>query len=367
MKLAVLLYGQPRFWDLSYESIIQETTFEGCTTDYYFHFWDKVGYGHSDPESSISDEQKQKIVDVYQPKKYEFTNYDPLNEKCRELFDFVNGLKGGLNYFYKESGKMIPLNLGKSIFEICEPEHLEYYLGQFTSLDRVANLVEEDYDYIFRIRTDLLFVTPDMYEDERFYRSDKKLFYHRLEKQEKGVFCKFGDLQIWEGAVDKSGNHTDHQPKKRTTYEEFSIIDEKLYAKKRNKSSCDIYKPTTQYLHMKDWYILGSGKEMLKSMKNYIDTIYDMVEKSKYLLKTNGIDINWAAGEVVCGEVLGREGINAGELGHDFLNKMVIQQRIMKIANKYTKQCILDRPHIRVLADSDLSLKEQYQKIIASE
>ena len=102
-------------------------------------------------------------------------------------------------------------------------------------------------------------------------------------------------------------------------------------------------------------------------MKNYIDTIYDMVEKSKYLLKTNGIDINWAAGEVVCGEVLGREGINAGELGHDFLNKMVIQQRIMKIANKYTKQCILDRPHIRVLADSDLSLKEQYQKIIASE
>ena len=367
MKLAVLLYGQPRFWDLSYESIIQETTFEGCTTDYYFHFWDKVGYGHSDPESSIPDDQKQKIVDVYQPKKYEFTNYDPLNEKCRELFDFVNGLKGGLNYFYKESGKMIPLNLGKSIFEICEPEHLEYYLGQFTSLERVANLVEEEYDYIFRIRTDLMFVTPDMYEDERFYRSDKRLFYHRLEKQEKGIFCKFGDLQIWEGAEDKSGNHTDHQPKKRTTYEEFSIIDEKLYAKKRNKSSCDIYSPTTQYLHMKDWYILGSGKEMLKSIKNYIDTIYDMVEKSKYLLKTNGIDINWAAGEVVCGEVLGREGINAGELGHDFLNKMVIQQRIMKIANKYTKQCILDRPHIRVLADSDIPLKEQYEKIIQSD
>ena len=68
MKLAVLLYGQPRFWDLSYESIIQETTFEGCTTDYYFHFWDKIAYGHSDPESSITDKQKQKIVDVYQPK-----------------------------------------------------------------------------------------------------------------------------------------------------------------------------------------------------------------------------------------------------------------------------------------------------------
>ena len=114
---------------------------------------------------------------------------------------------------------------------------------------------------------------------------------------------------------------------------------------------------------MKDWYILGSGTEMLRSMRNYFDTIYDMVEKSRYLLKTYGIDINWAAGEIVCGEVLGREGINAGELGHEFYNKMIVPQRIMKIANKHTKQCILDRPKIRVLADSDISLREQYKKI----
>ena len=212
-----------------------------------------------------------------------------------------------------------------------------------------------------------MFVTPDMYEDERFYKSDKRLFYHRLEKQEKGIFCKYGDLQIWEGAEDKSGNHTDHQPKKRTTYEEFSVLNEKLYAKKRSKGDCDIYHPKTQYLHMKDWYILGSGKEMLRSMKSYFDTIYDMVEKSRYLLKNYGIDINWAAGEIVCGEVLGAEGINAGELGHEFIDKMVISQRIMKIANKHTKQCILDRHHIRVLADSNIPLKDQYKKIISSE
>ena len=121
-----------------------------------------------------------------------------------------------------------------------------------------------------------------------------------------------------------------------------------------------LYNPKTQYLHMKDWYILGSGKEMLHSMKNYFDTIYDMVEKSRYLLKNYGIDINWAAGEIVCGEVLGREGINAGELGHEFMNKMIIPSRLMKIANKNTKECILDRSHIRVLADSDIPLKKQF-------
>ena len=130
MKLAVLLYGQPRFWDLSYESILQETTFDGCTTDYYFHFWDKVAYGHLDWESgyNLTDEHKEKIISIYKPKKYEFTNYEPLTKNCEELFDFVNGLKGGLNYHYKQNGQMIPLNLGKSIFEICEPEHLSIYI-----------------------------------------------------------------------------------------------------------------------------------------------------------------------------------------------------------------------------------------------
>jgi len=364
MKLAVLLYGQPRFWDLSYESIIQETTFEGCTTDYYFHFWDKIAYGHNDQEVVVSKAEKEKIIDAYKPKKYEFTDYTPLLDNCEEVFKVVEKLKGGLNYFYKENGKMEPLNLGKSIFEICEPVHLSYYLGQFTSLERVANLVEEDYDYIFRIRTDLLFATPDLYEDKRFYKSDKQLFYHRLEKKEKGVFCKYGDLQIWEGAKDVSDNHTDHQPINRVTYEQFSFLNNNLYAKKRNKSDCNIYNSKTQYLHMKDWYIVGSGEEMLWSMKKYIDTILVMIDKSKSFLKTNGIDINWAAGEIVCGEVLGLNGINAGELGYEYIDKMTIPSRIMKIANKHTKQCILDRPHIRVLADSDIPLKEQYKKII---
>ena len=48
----------------------------------------------------------------------------------------------------------------------------------------------------------------------------------------------------------------------------------------------------------------------------------------------------------------------------EYIDKMTIPNRILKIANKHTKQCILDRPHVRVLADADTSLKEQYKKII---
>ena len=360
MKLAVLLYGQPRFWDLSHESIIQETTFENSTTDYYFHFWDQVSYGHNDWESGgkLTQEDKDKIVSIYKPKKHLFTDYSPLEKVEEEVFKMVEGYKEKLNS---------SLNLSKTIFETCKPEHLRYYLGQFVSLQQGAELIDEEYDYIFRVRTDVLFVTPDMYEEERFYKSDKQLFYHRLHKQEKGIFCKYGDLQIWEGATDISDSgdeEENHQPKKRTNYNTFVVQDNKIYGKKRVTSECDVYDPRTQYLHMKDWYLVGSGQDMLWSIKQYINTIMIMIEKSRKFLKEDGIDINWAAGEIVCGEVLGLNGINAGELGHEFLDRMTIPNRLMKIANKHTKQCILDRPLIRVLADSNIPLKDQYKKII---
>tara|TARA_R100000008_G_C3587565_1_gene173745 strand:- start:5842 stop:6948 length:1107 start_codon:yes stop_codon:yes gene_type:complete len=366
MKLAVLLYGQPRFWDISHESIIQETTFDNCTTDYYFHFWDKISYHSNDPEYQLTQEDKDNIIATYKPKKHLFTDYKPLEKACEEVYKVIEQCKNKLNYFYDSSGKMEKLSLSKSIFETCAPEHLTYYLGQFVSLELGAKLINEEYDYIFRIRTDLLFVTPDLYEDKTFYKKDKRLFYHRLEKREKGIFCKYGDLQIWEGAKDVSGNHTDHQPQKRTTYEELSFLDNKMYAKKRNSGECDIYNPKTQYLHMKDWYIIGSGDEMLWCIKQYVTTIMIMIEKSAKFLKKDGIDINWSAGEIVCGEVLGLNGIHAGELAHEYINKMIIPNRILKIANKHTKECILDRPHIRVLADSNVSIKKQYLDLIAN-
>jgi hypothetical protein len=115
---------------------------------------------------------------------------------------------------------------------------------------------------------------------------------------------------------------------------------------------------------MKDWYMLGSGEDMLQSIKYYLSTIRLMIDKSRVFIKRDGIDVNWAAGELVCGETLGLLGINAGELGYNDRNQMIIPNRIIKIANKHTKEFILKRRHVRVLADTDKSLKEQYRSII---
>lgn len=356
-KIAVLLYGQPRFWNLSYKSIIQETTFEGYTTDYYFHFWDKISYGHKDEERLVTEREKEEIINIYKPEKYEFTNYDPLIEDTNKIYKHVEIAREDVR----------DLNLQKSIFETCYPEHLLYYIGQFSSLERVANLIDKDYDYIFRIRTDLLFVTPDLYPTTEHYLQDKRFYYNKMLNDQKGIFCKFGDLQIWEGAVDKSGNNTDHQPKIRKTYESITYVNNNFYGKHRNSVVNDIYNPEKQYIHIKDWSFLGSGQEMLKHIKSYKQTIINMIYKSQQFLLKNKIDINWAAGEIVCGEALTEEKINAIEIGHDFINNMMIPNRFVKIANKHTKQCILDRPHIRVLADSDITLKDQYKKIINNE
>jgi len=405
MKLAVLLYGQPRFWDLSYKSIIQETTFKNSTTDYYFHFWDKTAYHSRDPEYELTDKDKKNIVTAYKPKRYSFTDYSILEEACEKVFKVVEKNRNDLNEFFHKNQKVtdsISLNdelknaesiediinkiknkhrkhYPKTIFEITKPENLAYFLGQFVSLEEGAKLIQEEYDYIFRIRTDVLFVTPDLYKNKKQYLNDKQLFYHRLYNNEKGIFCKSGDLQVWEGTYCNTNSkiilddeELSYEPIKVTNYNSFSFKNNKLYANNprndagmlQSSSESNIYNPKTQYLHMKDWYILGSGQEMLLSMKRYINTIIIMIKKSKQFLIKNNIDNNWSAGELVCGEVLGLNGINAGELGFEYYGKMIVPNRYVKIANKHTKQIILDRPHVRVLADSDIPLKDQYKEII---
>jgi len=371
MKLAVLLYGQPRFWNLSYESIIEETTFEDSTTDYYFHFWDRVAYHSHDPEYKLTNKDKDNIISKYKPKKYIFTDYSSLRQTCQKIFEIVQTNKQNIISFYDRTRTTSP-NFNKSIFEVTSPENLMYYLGQFVSLQQGANLINEKYDYIFRIRTDVLFATQDLYKNKKEYIHDKQLFYERVYNNEKGVFCKYGDLQLWEGAynnqeaVPEAGVEEDHQAITTNICDSFIFKENKMYVKPRY-DSMSTYNYKTQYLHMKDWYILGSGPELLRSIKNYITTIIDMIEKSRAFIKKNNIDVNWSAGELVCGEVLGLNGINAGELGYKYINKMTIPDRIIKIANKHTKKCILDRTHVRVLADSDIPLKEQYKKIIIKE
>ena len=41
MKIAILLYGQPRFLDMTRKMIKEEFDLPGHTVHYFFHFWNK--------------------------------------------------------------------------------------------------------------------------------------------------------------------------------------------------------------------------------------------------------------------------------------------------------------------------------------
>ena len=44
MRIAVLLYGQPRFFNLTYKRIKEEYNLPGVHFDFFIHFWEKVGF-----------------------------------------------------------------------------------------------------------------------------------------------------------------------------------------------------------------------------------------------------------------------------------------------------------------------------------
>ena len=131
-KIAVLLYGQPRFIESSIESIKEEFNISGYTTDFFFHFWDAVAYKSTDKESSIN---HQEIIDIVSPVSHSFTDYTQLDKMTEEILDTV--VRNKVNI--QDLGLIVPQN----IFSVREPKHLKYYLGQFISLQNVSNLLEQ--------------------------------------------------------------------------------------------------------------------------------------------------------------------------------------------------------------------------------
>ena len=53
MRLAVLLFGQGRFFDITWPLIKQEFTFDNVEVDYFVHFWDNTGYTPLGDESVL--------------------------------------------------------------------------------------------------------------------------------------------------------------------------------------------------------------------------------------------------------------------------------------------------------------------------
>jgi hypothetical protein len=119
MKTAIVISGLPRKVEEGYNQF-WKPIIEKYNTDVYLHFWE--------------DEEYQKVLSLYNPKKY-------ISEKPFSFENYVNGLEAD-----------------ESLSRPTKPYDVAgNFRGfpMFHSWQRVSELVENDYDYVIRGRYDL--------------------------------------------------------------------------------------------------------------------------------------------------------------------------------------------------------------------
>lgn len=173
-RIAVLFYGQPRFFDLTKERFLEEYSFTNTTVDFFIHFWDQIGFiPDCDREVCYTiNHNLEKDIQTIQPKDYKVTTY-------RELDELTSLLKNTLTFL--SNGKV---NNKKY------PPKTRYNFGQHLSLKKAFNLMENyenknniKYDLVIKARPDFIFKDKTCYNTEEKYNIDKRQYYGLDEKQ----------------------------------------------------------------------------------------------------------------------------------------------------------------------------------------
>ena len=165
MKVAVLLFGQSRFFDITWPLIKEEFTFDNVDVDFFVHFWDNTGYTPLGTEEPISD-NIQNILTAEDFKKVKITNYEKLDNACDVIKNFYD------NIVCREN----PIQNSR--------ENLRYTFGQHYSIKTAYNLIKDyekcnniEYDLIVKTRSDIIYRIPECYESVEEYKNIKQKYY----------------------------------------------------------------------------------------------------------------------------------------------------------------------------------------------
>jgi len=146
MRVALCISGQPRTWKKTYSNWI-EHLLPNVEKDIFFHLWDyntlptivlQSGV-RSLKDVHITEEEKQDIIDTYQPKKYKFDNRN-VNPT---LFD--------------KDPSILTEYVNNPIGWWCRSQYYSIYYA--ANLKRQYEIEHNfEYDVVFRMRTDLYFM-----------------------------------------------------------------------------------------------------------------------------------------------------------------------------------------------------------------
>jgi hypothetical protein len=216
MKIAVCIFGQPRFYKESAESFRKEFfDMPDNEVDVFIHCWDEIGYT---PEDDLND-----------------TNEKPNNQQLKDdIWNNYGGNEGHIksmviespkDKFYKiadsfssviktirdeklyedadwrkDMGKLKlkgidPKNIDCTVIKIGSDKVLRYEMGQFYSISQVIqqkayyeNQNNFKYDLVVRVRTDCFYIPPELYgKNKDDYYKDKEKYYSSLHTYYDGV------------------------------------------------------------------------------------------------------------------------------------------------------------------------------------
>ena len=190
MKIAILLFGQPRFFDVTKDLIKKEFDFPDHEVDYFAHFWDNVGYIPKGEEDKIEKNQLKDLVSSSLPnlRRIVINNYTDsgFHEFCEHM-----------NYFGKLHRRPVPFK--------SDTEAYYYKFGQHWSIKKCYNEIcsyelanKFKYDIIIKARTDIVYMVPECYASEDDYIEDKNKFYFEINQNRptiKSGALRFLDLR----------------------------------------------------------------------------------------------------------------------------------------------------------------------------
>ena len=181
MRIAVLFYGQPRFLDITKRLIKEEFEFSGHTTDYFAHFWDKIGFTPSCTEEKIKEDISTILSDYFSAKKFKIENNNKIN-------DISNSFKTIFELLKKETNENLPVS--------TVSEEVKYKFSQHYSLEQAFDLMKEHeikhkfkYDIVIKARTDIVYSIPELFSDETEYIDFKNQSYFDIPVDTPAMRC----------------------------------------------------------------------------------------------------------------------------------------------------------------------------------
>lgn len=190
MNIAVLFYGQPRFFDFTYKFHKEEFSIPGHNTYIFAHFWKNIGYIPQDDIDKTYVNNEDIIVDRLQKlntASYKIEDYTDLDNTAKTMKEMSRFLKGkdykSIEYSTRDRyhyGQHISL---KKCYLLMEKFEKTGGLGPIspptppTSRGELETPNYKKFDVVIKCRTDFIHKNEVCYKDSNVYFSEKSINY----------------------------------------------------------------------------------------------------------------------------------------------------------------------------------------------